>query len=45
MRPTLKICGMCGYEGSYTCTICKSYYCSIVCRDTHTDTRCMKWKV
>ncbi|KAJ1849636.1 Zinc finger HIT domain-containing protein 1 [Coemansia sp. RSA 2703] len=35
-------CSICGYRGSYTCVDCGVRYCSLECRATHVDTRCLK---
>lgn len=41
-RPSIKLCGVCGFKACYTCIQCKSFYCSLSCKETHTETRCMK---
>uniref|UniRef100_A0A914CF70 HIT-type domain-containing protein n=1 Tax=Acrobeloides nanus TaxID=290746 RepID=A0A914CF70_9BILA len=41
--PQRKFCAVCGFHSKYTCIRCGSRYCSIPCRDTHNDTRCLKW--
>ncbi|KAI8319703.1 hypothetical protein GQ54DRAFT_264842 [Martensiomyces pterosporus] len=35
-------CSVCGYRGLYTCVECGMRYCSLACRSTHIDTRCLK---
>ncbi|KAI9505445.1 hypothetical protein BX070DRAFT_232620 [Coemansia spiralis] len=35
-------CSICGYKGLYTCVDCGVRYCSLACKSTHTDTRCLK---
>jgi zinc finger HIT domain-containing protein 1 len=41
--PKREFCSICGYFGLYTCQKCSSRYCSIACRDTHQETRCMRF--
>ena len=43
--PPRKFCAVCGLHGCYTCVKCAAHFCSITCRDTHQDTRCLKWTV
>ncbi|KAL7077287.1 hypothetical protein ACQ4LE_002835 [Meloidogyne hapla] len=41
--PPRKFCAVCGLKSCYTCVKCGAHFCSISCRDTHVDTRCLKW--
>ncbi|CAD5234327.1 unnamed protein product [Bursaphelenchus xylophilus] len=41
--PARKFCSVCGLFSSYTCFKCGSYFCSMVCNDSHAETRCLKW--
>ncbi|CAK5118724.1 unnamed protein product [Meloidogyne enterolobii] len=43
--PPRKFCAVCGLKSCYTCVKCGAHFCSIPCRDTHVDTRCLKWTV
>lgn len=40
--PARHFCSICGYKGIYTCVDCGMRYCSLACRSTHVDTRCLK---
>ncbi|KAJ3022496.1 hypothetical protein HKX48_006038 [Thoreauomyces humboldtii] len=42
-KPPRKFCSVCGYFSNYNCVRCGMLYCSIKCRDTHTETRCLKY--
>ncbi|KAI8816068.1 uncharacterized protein EV422DRAFT_501687, partial [Fimicolochytrium jonesii] len=39
VKPPRKFCSVCGYFSKYTCMRCGMQYCSITCRDAHTETR------
>ncbi|TPX64916.1 hypothetical protein SpCBS45565_g05551 [Spizellomyces sp. 'palustris'] len=41
--PPRKLCSVCGYFSQYNCMRCGMRYCSITCRDTHNETRCLKY--
>lgn len=41
--PRRHFCGVCGFNGKYTCITCGSRFCSINCQSIHKETRCMKW--
>jgi len=41
-RPVRHFCTICGYWGSYVCIKCRARYCSLVCQETHKETRCLK---
>lgn len=41
--PPRKLCAVCGFPSSYTCSTCGTRYCSLRCLETHQDTRCLKW--
>lgn len=41
--PRRHYCGVCGYNGKYTCVTCGSRFCSTNCQATHKETRCLKW--
>ncbi|KAI9101089.1 hypothetical protein DFS34DRAFT_456282 [Phlyctochytrium arcticum] len=41
--PPRKFCSVCGYFSNYTCVRCGMQYCSISCRDTHNETRCLRF--
>lgn len=41
--PPRQFCSICGYWGNYTCLRCGMRYCSLTCRGTHLETRCMKY--
>ncbi|TKR80467.1 hypothetical protein L596_014537 [Steinernema carpocapsae] len=45
LKPARSFCPPCGKFAIYKCVRCGTGYCSIACRDTHNDTRCMKWTV
>ncbi|CAK5129862.1 unnamed protein product [Meloidogyne enterolobii] len=45
LLPPRKFCAVCGLKSCYTCVKCGAHFCSIPCRDTHVDTRCLKWTV
>ncbi|KAJ2089175.1 Zinc finger HIT domain-containing protein 1, partial [Coemansia sp. RSA 986] len=40
--PVRHFCSICGYKGLYTCVDCGMRYCSLACKSTHADTRCLK---
>ncbi|KAJ1644297.1 hypothetical protein LPJ64_004019 [Coemansia asiatica] len=40
--PARHFCSICGYKGLYTCVDCGMRYCSLPCKSTHVDTRCLK---
>ena len=44
-KPHRRFCAVCGFTSAYTCTACGARYCSIQCRETHMETRCLKWTV
>ena len=41
--PERHFCSVCGFTAPYTCVVCGSRYCRIICLGTHRDTRCLKW--
>jgi hypothetical protein len=41
-QPARPFCSICGYKGPYSCTRCGARYCSMKCRDTHKDVRCVQ---
>ncbi|KAK0403920.1 hypothetical protein QR680_017195 [Steinernema hermaphroditum] len=43
--PPRQFCPPCGLYAKYKCIRCGTCYCSIRCRDIHTDTRCLKFTV
>uniref|UniRef100_A0A183CBX4 HIT-type domain-containing protein n=1 Tax=Globodera pallida TaxID=36090 RepID=A0A183CBX4_GLOPA len=43
--PPRKFCAVCGLSAAYTCVRCSARFCSIPCKGTHSDTRCLKWTV
>ncbi|KAI9364933.1 hypothetical protein DFJ73DRAFT_808758, partial [Zopfochytrium polystomum] len=38
-----KFCGVCGDAAKYACVRCGTAYCAIGCRDTHLETRCLRF--
>ncbi|KAJ2772291.1 Zinc finger HIT domain-containing protein 1 [Coemansia nantahalensis] len=40
--PPRHFCSVCGYKGLYTCVSCGMRFCSLSCKSTHADTRCLK---
>merc|ERR1712062_752416 len=43
IRPPRKLCCVCGEIGKYNCVVCGASYCRIICKNTHEETRCLKW--
>ncbi|CAD5229461.1 unnamed protein product [Bursaphelenchus okinawaensis] len=41
--PARKFCSVCGLFSKYSCFKCGSYFCSMICNDSHSETRCAKW--
>jgi len=41
--PPRRLCAVCGFPSSYSCSTCGTRYCSLRCLETHQDTRCLKW--
>ncbi|KAI8854703.1 hypothetical protein BC829DRAFT_379451 [Chytridium lagenaria] len=41
--PPRKICTVCGFFSKYKCVRCGMLYCSIKCKGTHEETRCLKF--
>lgn len=41
--PPRRLCAVCGFPCSYSCSTCGTRYCSLRCLETHEDTRCLKW--
>jgi len=42
LEPPLRFCVGCGYWGKYHCEKCGDDYCSIKCKEWHTEYRCGK---
>lgn len=40
--PKRRLCTVCGYKGVCSCVRCGLRYCSRVCEEAHTETRCLK---
>ncbi|GAX84029.1 hypothetical protein CEUSTIGMA_g11453.t1 [Chlamydomonas eustigma] len=38
-----KLCSVCGNSSMYTCSRCRSKYCSRKCHGVHVETRCLKF--
>mmetsp|Transcript_36510 Transcript_36510/g.103123 ORF Transcript_36510/g.103123 Transcript_36510/m.103123 type:complete len:177 (+) Transcript_36510:441-971(+) len=38
-----KFCSVCGFTAPYTCTRCRSRFCSRKCKTVHAETRCLKF--
>ncbi|GBB92149.1 hypothetical protein RclHR1_19700007 [Rhizophagus clarus] len=43
--PPRKFCSVCGFISAYACKKCGMKYCSLKCKETHEETRCMKYTV
>ncbi|KAJ1730346.1 Zinc finger HIT domain-containing protein 1 [Coemansia biformis] len=43
LTPPRHFCSVCGYRGLYTCVDCGMRFCSLPCKATHADTRCLKF--
>ena len=43
--PKRHFCAVCGYQAPYTCCQCGTRFCTIRCKETHKETRCLKWLV
>ncbi|KAG9291074.1 hypothetical protein G9A89_012946 [Geosiphon pyriformis] len=43
--PPRKFCSVCGFLSKYSCKTCGMKYCSTKCKETHEETRCMKYTV
>ncbi|CAG8627348.1 12230_t:CDS:2 [Funneliformis caledonium] len=43
--PPRKFCSVCGFISAYACKKCGMKYCSLRCKETHEETRCMKYTV
>lgn len=41
-KPPRPFCAVCGYSAAYTCTRCRSRFCSIRCNNVHEQTQCLK---
>ncbi|KAI6232108.1 HIT zinc finger family protein [Aphelenchoides besseyi] len=41
--PKRKFCCVCCNFAKYCCGKCGQNFCSVVCNDTHIETRCLKW--
>ncbi|KAJ2716110.1 Zinc finger HIT domain-containing protein 1 [Coemansia spiralis] len=41
--PPRHFCSVCGFTGLYTCVDCGMRFCSLPCKSTHADTRCLKF--
>ena len=45
IRPPRKLCAVCGEYGKYKCVVCGISYCRIKCKNTHEETRCLRWNI
>ena len=42
-KPPRRFCLVCGSTAPYNCVRCGTPFCSVLCLETHKDTRCLKW--
>lgn len=42
-RPQRHFCAVCGFPSNYCCTVCGARFCSLMCQETHQETRCLKY--
>jgi len=43
--PPRHFCSVCGFFSNYTCTKCGSRFCCVRCKNTHEESRCLKFTV
>lgn len=42
-KPQRHFCAVCGFPSNYCCTVCGARFCSLMCQETHQETRCLKY--
>jgi len=42
-KPQRHFCAVCGFLSNYCCTVCGARFCSLMCQETHQETRCLKY--
>lgn len=42
-KPQRHFCAVCGFPSKYCCTVCGARFCSLMCQETHQETRCLKY--
>jgi len=44
-KPPRPFCAVCGFPSNYCCSVCGARFCSLMCQETHQETRCLKYTV
>merc|ERR1719150_339954 len=42
-KPQRPFCAVCGFPSKYCCTVCGARFSSLICQETHQETRCLKY--